>query len=103
MISFIARPPAFLSEVNMQTFEHFSVIIISGAEPANGINVMLKGVKFRYVEVLPYPRVNEISSIPTRFCKDFSKMHDNYRALFCKVETIREPACFRPHLKTDAR
>lgn len=50
-ISMIGRTPALLGVLDVQAFEHLSVVVVRRAEPVDAGNVVPKRVNFRNVEV----------------------------------------------------
>ena len=59
LISEVGCFPALRGHINMETLEHFRVVVICRTKILDGFHIMNHGVKLWYIQVLSNPKVNQ--------------------------------------------
>ena len=58
-VSMIRCTPRFLRKIDVQPFKHLCIVVVSGAELSDGVDIMEKGMELRDVQVIPYPESDD--------------------------------------------
>ncbi|KAF5352325.1 hypothetical protein D9757_014292 [Collybiopsis confluens] len=63
VVPFVTGPPTFLCSIDMKTLKCFSVVVVRGSQPADGVNIVKKGMEFGNLEMLSGSGRNKV--VPT--------------------------------------